>query len=113
MVIAGAGVAGVADIPDDIALSHVTAHAESVGVVIQMRVIEGQFLIFAQLVNYLAAQSVAADPDDFAVGGGQHRGSARNHDVYRAMDPSPGTRRAERVLKIICATACDRNDQTG
>jgi hypothetical protein len=29
------------------------------------------------------------------------------------MDPSPGTRRAERVLKIICATACDRNDQTG
>lgn len=112
MVIAWASVAGVADITDDCALSHVIAHAEACSVAVQMRVIKDQFLISAQLINYLAAEPVAADPDDLAVGGGQHRSPARNHNVYCAMDSSSGTRRAERIVKIIGTPACYRDDQT-
>src|SRR5262245_16086434 len=99
MVIAGACVAGVTDIADDVALSHVIAHAD-VGVVIEMRVIKDQLLVGAQLINYLAAESVAADPDNLAIGGCQHRSSARDHNVYCAVDSAPGTRRVERVMQI-------------
>ena len=53
MVIAGACVTGATDISDDIALSHVIAHAEVVGVAVEMRVIKDQLLIAAQLVNCL------------------------------------------------------------
>ena len=113
MIIAGACVAGVADISDDIALSHEIAHAQAVGVVVEMRVIKDQLLIVTQLINYLAAERVATDPDDLAVGGGQHRSSARNHDVYCAMNTPAGTRRAERVVQIALTPALDRNDQTG
>jgi hypothetical protein len=113
VVITWAGVAGVADISDDFALSHVIAHAEAFSVAVQMRVIKDHLLIGAQLINYLAAEPVAADPDDLAVGGGQHRSPARNHNVYRAMDSSSGTRRAERIVQIIGAPAGYRNDQTG
>jgi hypothetical protein len=111
MVIAGARVAGVADISDDISLPHVIAHTEAVCVVVEVRVIKDQLLIVAQLINYLAAESVATDPDHLAAGGGQHRSPARNHNVYCAMDSSPGTRRAERVVQIILTPARDRNNQ--
>ena len=98
MVIAGACVAGVADISDDVALSHVIAHAEPVGVVVEVRVIKDQLLIVAQLVNYLTAESVAPDPDDLAVGGRQHRSPVRDYNVYRAVDTAAGTRRVESVV---------------
>jgi len=111
MIIAGACVAGVADISDDVALSHVITHAEAVGEAVEVRVIKDKLLIFAQLVNYLAAESVAPDPDDLAVGGRQHAGSARNYNVYRAMDPAPGTRRVESVVQIARTPAFDRNNQ--
>ena len=113
MIIAAACVAGVADISDDVALSHLIAHAEAVGVVIEMRVIKDQLLIVAQLINYLAAESVATDPDDLAVRCRQHRSSARDHNVYCAVDPASGTRRVERVMQIIWTPAGDRNDQIG
>lgn len=112
MVIAGACVAGVADIADDITLSRVIAHFEIGGVAIEMRVIKDQLLIGAQLINYLAAASVAANPDDLAIVGRQHWSSARHDNVYCAMDPSAGTRRVERVLQIVWARAFDRNNQT-
>jgi hypothetical protein len=100
MIIAGARVAGVTDITDDIALSHVVAHAEAGGIAVEMRIIKDQLLVGAQLINYLAAESVATDPDDLAIRGRQHRSSARDHNVYCAVDPAPGTRRVERVLQI-------------
>ena len=109
VVIAGACVAGVADISDDIALSHVIAHAEAVGVVVDMRVIKDHLLIVAQLVNYLAAESVAPDPDDLAVAGRQHRSFARDHNIYRAVDPATGTRCVESVVQIARTPAFDRN----
>lgn len=111
MVIAGACVAGVAHITDDVALSHVITHAEAVGVAIEVRVIKDQLLIVAQLINYLAAEPVATDPDDLAVGGGQHRSPARDDNVYRAVNAAAGTRRVERVLQIGWTHAFDRNNQ--
>src|SRR5215813_6905661 len=111
MVIAGACVAGVADISDDIALSHVISNAEIVGVVVEMRIIKDQLLVVTQLVNYLAAESVAPDSDDFAVPGRQHRSSARDHNIYRAVDPAAGTRRVESVMQVTRTPAFDRNNQ--
>lgn len=101
MVIAGACVAGVADIADDIALSRVIAPFETDGVAIEMRIIKDQLLIVAHLINYLAATSVATDPDDLAIGGRQHRSSARDDNVYCAVDSTAGTRRVERILQIV------------
>src|SRR5687767_4045399 len=111
MVIAGACVAGVADIRDDVALSHEIAHAEAVGEAVEVCVIKDILFIFAQLVNYLAAESVTPDPDDLAVGGRQHTSSTRNHYVYCAMDPAAGTRREESVAQIARTPAFDRNNQ--
>lgn len=112
MVIAGACVAGGADIADGIALSRIIAPFEAGGVAIEMRVIKDQLPISAQLINYLAAASVATDPDDLAIGGRQHRSSARHDNVYCAMDPPAGTRRVERVEQIVWTRALDRNNQT-
>src|SRR5262245_60316379 len=111
MVIAGACVAGVADISDDVALSHGIAYAETGGVVVEMRVIKDHLLVVAQLVNYLAAESIAPDPDDLAVAGRQHRSSVRDYNIYRAVDPATGTRRVERVMQIARTPAFDRNNQ--
>src|SRR5262245_28191711 len=113
MVIARARVAGVADVADDVALADVIAHAEVFGVAVEMRVIKDQLLIVANLINYFAAQPVATDPDDLAVGGRQHRSSARDHNVYRAVDPATGTRRVESVVQIARTPAFDRDNQTG
>lgn len=101
MIIAGTCVAGVADVTDDIALSRVIALFEPGGVAIEMRIIKDQLLIVAHLINYLAAASVATDPDDLAISGRQHRSSARDDDVYCAVDPSAGTRRVERIFQIV------------
>src|SRR5262249_17786870 len=99
IVIAAPRLSAVADGTSDRPLSHVIAHIQAFSVSLEMRVIKRQLLIFAHLINYIAAESVAADPDDFAVGGRQHRGSAWRHNIYCAMDPATGTRGFERVEK--------------
>src|SRR5262245_47633838 len=111
MVLAGASVACVADVADDVARLYHIAYAEAVGEAVEVRVIKDQLLILAQLVNYLAAESIATDPDDLAVGGRQHWSSARDHNVYRAVDPAAGTRREESVMQIARTPAFDRNNQ--
>lgn len=113
VVIAGTCVAGGADVGDDVALSHAIAHAEVGGVAIEVGVIKDELSVVAQLINYLATESVAADPDDLAVGRGQHRSSARHDDVYRAVNASAGTRGVECILQIARTRARDGNDQIG
>ena len=55
MIVAGACIAGVADVRDHLALFHETAFGEAVGVTREVRIIENQVLVFTELIDRRAA----------------------------------------------------------
>src|SRR5262249_11992528 len=111
MAIARARVAGITDVADDIALARIITRGNVVGVAVKMRVIKDQLLIIAHLVDRVAPGFVLGKPDELAVGGRQHRSSARRDDVYCAVKSSARTNRVERIAQIVWAHALDGNNQ--
>src|SRR5690606_4803920 len=78
-----AGVAGAADIADDVAARDRLAFREPGGIGIEVGVVVGVLAARVELVDGQAAGIAGEQLLDAAVGGGQHRGAARRRDVER------------------------------
>src|SRR5918912_633830 len=85
VVVAGSGVARVADVGDDIAASNGAAFYDAVGVMIQMGVVEDRFVVSAELIKGRAAGLALKEFHDAAIGCGEDRRAARGWNVYRVV----------------------------
>ena len=100
VVIAGAGVAGVADIADhgaagdELVLLDVFRPLEEVGVVVEI------FLIAAQLIDSYPAALAVEEFDDLTVSGGYHGRTAGSHDVDGVVDAAFGAAGGEGIGKL-------------
>lgn len=92
MVIARNCISRVADISDNLTLAHTTACYHSISKTIQVRVVEDEPLVGAELVNRVAAALAGEEPGDLAIGSCEHRRAARRHDVNRIVNALRRTR---------------------
>ena len=111
MKISRAGVAGVADIADDLSLTKRLSGYQSIGIALQMGVIKYELLIGAELIDCRTTAFALEEFEDLAIGSCHHRRARRRGDIHCIVHPSFGARVAKRVQQLIRPDAHDGNDQ--
>ena len=111
MIIAGSGVAGIADVGDDIATVRKAALGESLGIALKVRVIVDEPFIRAQLVDGDTAFVALEEFNDAAISGGHDGRSARCRNINGIVNASFRARLAEGIPKLLAAHTCDRNQE--
>ena len=81
MIVAGAGVSGVADVSDDLSLPHEIAFGQTIGVTRQVSVVEDQILVSIELIDRDAAAFALKELDDLAICGSEYGSFSRRHDI--------------------------------
>ncbi len=109
--ISGAGISGVADVRDDLALAHRLSHHQCIGIALEVRVVEHELLVGAELIDRGAAAFALEEFDDFAVGGRDDSSACGRGNIDRVVDARLRTRVGKRVRQLIRSDANDRNDQ--
>jgi|GEM_PF-6575073 len=99
MKISRAGVSRVADVSDDLALLHKFARRETIGVTLQVSIIENDFRVGAQLINRRAAAFALEEFYDFAIGCGEDWSSGR-----RGKSMASWTRPSERAAVNVSSS---------
>src|ERR1041385_5866568 len=92
MIIAGAGVPSIANVPDRLALRYRASFLQTVGIAIQMGVVVDKLFVAAQLVDGVAAVLTLKQSHDLAVGSREHRCSLRGRNVDGVVHASRTTR---------------------
>src|SRR5215475_7701009 len=97
MIITGARIAGVADVRDHLSLLHRVSFSEASGVMREVRVVEDQFLIGAELIDRRAAAFAMEELLNLAVGGSKYGCFSGGGNVDRIVNAAFGTRGVEGV----------------
>ncbi len=96
MVVAGRGVAGVADVADHFAAAHLFIFRQAVGVTVEVRVVVDGLAVSAAQVDGRAAIVAPEEFDDAAVGRREDgRGCARRLPPFSACAVRPRPVRCE------------------
>ena len=111
MVVTGACIAGVADIRDYLTLPHDVSFSQAVGVVREVRVVEDQFLIGAELIDRRAAAFALKELLNLAVSGGKDGSFSSSGDVDRVVNTAFGARGVKGVDELFRTDSGDRNDE--
>lgn len=109
--ISRAGVAGVADERDRLALPNKLSHSQSFSITLEMSVIEHELFVGAELVNRRAAAFALEEFDDLAVGCGHDRGAGWSGNVDGVMNSSFRASVGKSVKQLIWSDAGDGDEQ--
>ena len=111
MVITGACIPGVADVGDHLSLMHDVSFSQALGVVREVRVVEDQFLIGAELIDGRAAAFALKELLNLAVSGGKDGSFSSGGDVDRVVNTAFGTRGVKGVDQLFRPDSGDRDDE--
>ena len=106
-----ARITGVADICNDLSLSHKLSWYDPIGITLKVRIVKHQFLIGAELVNRCSTTFTLEELYDLAIGDSHNRGSGSSRNIDGIVDTSFGARVGEGVAQLVRPYAGHRNNQ--
>src|SRR6476620_8875485 len=109
--ISRSGVTGVAYVADDLALSSKLSSHKTVGVALQVGVIENELSVGTELVDCGAAPFTLKQFEDLAISGGDDSGSGRRRNIDGVVDSSFRARICERIQELGRFYSDHWNDQ--
>src|SRR6185503_9348866 len=101
MIISGAGIAGVADVGDHLALLYGIAFSETVGVAREVCVIENEIPVCVELINRRAAALAVKEFENLAVCGGEYGCFSGCHYIDRVVHTAFGAGVVEGVDELV------------
>src|SRR5260370_37238798 len=111
MVIAWTSITGVSHISNDIPLLYVVAFSNSLGVPLEVSVIENKLLIVAQLIDRRATSLAMEQFNDFAVGRCDDRSTGGSGDIDFIMHSTFRPCVSERIDQLTWFHAGYGNDK--
>src|SRR5258705_1120500 len=111
MKISQARITSVANISDHFPLFHELPGYKTIGVALQVGVIENELSVAAELINSCAAAFTGKEFYDLAIGRSQDWSSGRRGNIDGIMDSSLRARIRERVQQLIGLYSSHWNDQ--
>ena len=111
MVVSGAGVSGVADVSDDIALFHLVSFGETGSVAGEVSVVKDQLLVRIELIDRGAAAFALKEFHDVTICCRQDRRACGRRNVDRVMHAAFGSCLVEGVYQLVWSDAGNGNDQ--
>src|SRR5215213_2583151 len=111
MIVAGACIAGVADVGDHLALLHNVAFGEVLGVAREVGVVEDEVMVCTELIDGRAAAVAVEELENFTICGSEYGCFSRGGNVDSVVYAAFRARVVEGVKQLIRAHTGDRDDQ--
>lgn len=111
MVVARAGVSGVADVGNHLSLAHVFSLDDSGSVAREVSVVEDKFLVWTKLIDRGSAALALEEFQNATIGCGQHRSSTGRHNIDGIVQSPFRSCVAKRVEQLLRFDARNGNDQ--